>query len=385
VGTPAPGTLTLDVKALVTPTAGEGGLALFGFDLDVPAGVPLVSNQATTTLTSFVKNEGLTNPAGFGGTLSGATTLLQIGGGQNTINYTGTSTAYPTGTVVAGVGLTEVTIATIVLDTSALTTPGDYVFQISNGFANLIDPASQPSAPPYTVSAANMLAGTPTYTLTIGVTPAPKLVQAESLKTHGATLGELGITIPLAIQANNRHIVEPRQNSVTKLVLAFDQPIDGVVPADFQVCGLNSTPGAPATAVVDAMDATKVILTVADGQIPNGQLNNSPGDSYVIEVGPGVLSGGVSVDPTADKVYFTASFGNVMTTGVLNQWKRINATDRTQIVNNITTTPTAAQAVANDIWIQGIQGGRINATDVTQCVLSFSATDLDNLVLPACP
>jgi len=379
------GTLTLEVRALVTPTAGVGGLALFGFDFEAPPGVPLASNQFTTTLTSFVKNEGLTNPMGFGGTLSGATTLLQVGGGQNSIGYTGTSPAYPTGTVVAGVGLTEVTVATIVLDTSALAAPGPYTFQISNGFANLIDPASQPSAPPYTVSAANMLPGSPTYTLTIGVPVQAKLTQGESKKTHGS-LGKLGIIIPQALQASNRHIAEPRQGSVTELALTFDQALDlaTVIPANFTVCGLNSTPGNPATATLDGTGQI-VTLTFADLQIPNGQLNNSPGDCYVVKVGPGVTSGGNPVDPTQNTLYFAASFGNVTTSGVLNQWKRVNSTDRTQIVNNITTTPTAAQAVANDIWIQGIQGGRINATDVTQCVLSFSATDLDNLTLPACP
>jgi len=381
------GTLTLEVRALVTPTAGVGGLALFGFDFEAPPGVPLASNQFTTTLTSFVKNEGLTNPMGFGGTLSGATTLLQVGGGQNSIGYTGTSPAYPTGTVVAGVGLTEVTVATIVLDTWNLGPWQEYTFQISNGFANLIDPASQPSAPPYTVSAANVLAGSPTYTMMIiDEFEGPKLLQAVSRKYHGS-LGELGITIPAGVQPNNRHIIEPRQGSVTKLVLTFDKVLDlaTVIPANFTVCGLNSTPGNPATATLDGTGQI-VTLTFADLQIPNGQLSNSPGDCYVLQISPAVTdTSGLPVDPTADKLYFVASFCNVMYTGILSNWKKVNAADRTLVVLNMSNMPLPLAAVAYDVWIQGIQGGRINATDVTQCVLSISATDLDNTVLPSCP
>jgi hypothetical protein len=103
------------------------------------------------------------------------------------------------------------------------------------------------------------------------------------------------------------------------------------------------------------------------------------------------LSSGVTdlvgnpIDVTADKVYFAASFGNVFTTGVLNNWKKVNANDRGQVVLNYTTTPTPAQALAYDVWLQGVQAGRINANDTGQIVLSYSATDLDNLVVPACP
>lgn len=379
--TAAAGTYTLEVRA----TAELGGLALFGFDFEAPAGVPLVSDQFDAAIANFEKTAGLTNPAGFGGTLSGGV-LLQVGGGQNTINYTGTTPNYPTGTVLTGVGVPgPTTLASIVLDTSALTA-GVYVFQISNGFANLIDPAGQ-AGPVYTVSAATMLAGSPTFTLTISgggdITP-PKLVSAQSMKTHGVTLGELGISIPLGLQANNRHIIEPRQGSVTKLVLTFDEPLDPLtfVPANISVIGLNSTPGAPATATLDGTGMIGTV-TYADLAIPNGQLNNSAGDCYRLQLGAGITDvAGNPIDVTADKIYFAASFGNVASGGVLNNWKKVNSTDRSQVVLNITNTPTPAQAIANDVWIQGIQAGRINATDVSNVVLSISATDLDNLVLP---
>ncbi len=394
VGPQVPGNATLEVKALVTPTAGEGGLALFGFDLDVPAGVPLASNQATTTLTSFVKNEGLTNPAGFGGTLSGATTLLQIGGGQNTIGYTGTSPAYPTGAVVAGVGLTEVTVATIVVDTSALT-PGDYVFQISNGFANLIDPASQPSAPPYTVSAATMLAGQPTYTLTItiGDTDPPGLTgSAYSWKDHGTTangtvLGKLGIEFPEGAPLNNRAKIETRSGSVTELTFTFDEPINPAtfIPANIQVCGISSIPGNPATAVLDGA-GTAATLTFAASQIPNGYGTSSPGDSYVLVVGAGVTDiAGNPMDATDNKIYFAASFGNVNTSTVAN-WRNVNPNDRNLIVAAYNDNPTPAQAVLYDVYLVGVTNrGKINPNDSNQVVASYSATLLPDAALPSCP
>jgi hypothetical protein len=387
-GTHQVGTLTLEVRALVTPTAGEGGLALFGFDFEVPPDVPLASNQFTTMLTKFVKDEGLTNPAGFGGTASG-NKLIQVGGSQNTIGYAGLTPSYPTGPVVLGIGLTETTIATIELDTSPLPS-SVYTFAISNAFANLIDPASQPSAPPYTLSAATMLPGSPTYSAVItgGPLGPPRLVSpARSWKDHGDVLGKLAIDIPVDVQANNRHIVEPRQGSVTEMTLTFDRWLNWptFTPENIQVCGLNSVPGHPATATL-GIPGTEGTVTFAPGQIPNGELNGSAGDCYVLLLSPGVTGGGgYPIDPTANKLYFAASYGNVKSDGVLNNWKKVNAVDRSQVALNLTTTPTPAQALAYDVRLQGPQAGKINAQDVSTTVLSFSTTDLDNTVLPACP
>ena len=377
-------TYTLEVRA----TADLGGLALFGFDFDGP--VPLANDQFTTTLSSFVKDAGLTNPAGFGGTLSGGT-LLQVGGGQNTIGYTGTSPSYPTGTVVTGIGLTEETLATIVLDTSALTEAGSpYTFQISNGFANLIDPASQPSAPPYTVSAATMLAGSPTFTLSVtsGDTIPPQLTEVKSRKNHGALLGDLDIASPLGLQTGNRHIIEFRQHSATTLILSFDEPLlpATVIPANFQVCGLNSTPGSPATATLDGTGQI-VTLTYANGAIPNGQANNSPGDVYVLQVLPGVTDlAGNPIDPSYDKVYFAASFGNVAK-AVNVAWANVNPADRNEIAINYSTAPTAELALKYDVVIQppAANAGKINPNDANQVALSYSATALDRVNLPVCP
>jgi hypothetical protein len=224
------------------------------------------------------------------------------------------------------------------------------------------------------------------YTLASDTTP-PQLLAGQSFKDHGAALGSLAIDIPSGVQANNRHVIEPRQGSVTDLDLAFDEELDPatVIPGNFNVCGLNSTPGNPVTAVLDGT-GTVVTLAFADGQIPNGDANASAGDAYVLVVGPGVTDlAGNPIDAAADRIYFAASYGNTKSDGVLNNWKRVNSQDRSQIVLNLTATPTAAQAIAYDVRLQGPQKGKINAQDVSTVVLSFSTTDLDNSVLPTCP
>ncbi len=374
-------TYTLEVRALVTPTAGEGGLALFGFDFDGP--VTLASNQFTTALTSFVKNEGLTNPAGFGGTLSGST-LLQVGGGQNTIGYTGTSPAYPTGTVVAGIGLTEATIATIVLDTSALAA-GDHVFQISNGFANLIEPASQPSAPPYTVSAANMLAGSPTFTLTIGDTTPPEITSSwYSWKNHGTTLGDLGREFPQTPQTFAP--IETRAGSVTQLTFTFNKAIDPATftPAAVTICGYVNTPPAPATATLDGT-GTQATLTWAAGAIPNGFQKASVHDHYVVCIGSSVQDTEGNALAGDRDVNFAASFGNVRFEN-LGNWRAVDSLDRTLLAQNYTTTPTPEQAVNFDIRIDGGNAGRINSLDRTQLGQSYTPSSAEWLIQtpPAC-
>jgi hypothetical protein len=129
-----------------------------------------------------------------------------------------------------------------------------------------------------------------------------------------------------------------------------------------------------------------VTLTFADGQIPNGDASASAGDAYVLEI-TGVADTAANAIPidTPENLYFAASYGNTKSDGVLNNWKRVNSADRSQIVLNLTLTPTAAQAVQYDVRLQGPQKGKINAQDVSTTVLSFSTTDLDNLVVPACP
>ena len=86
------GTISYQITGLLSDSVNEG-MALFGFDMEVSGPAAVNLDTATTVLPGpamgpFVANDGLNNPAGFGGTPSGDD-LLQIGGGQNTIGNPG--------------------------------------------------------------------------------------------------------------------------------------------------------------------------------------------------------------------------------------------------------------------------------------------------------
>ncbi|MGB2987940.1 MAG: hypothetical protein WBE26_18885, partial [Phycisphaerae bacterium] len=116
------------------------GLALFGFDLVFDGGdLPQADTPTTGPITSFVKPDGITNPAGFGGTL-GVTgeegNPVQVGGGQNTIKNTTEYADFPTGAVTTHLGQTEIVLVTGSLP--APDDPGTYHLSVANAFANVI-------------------------------------------------------------------------------------------------------------------------------------------------------------------------------------------------------------------------------------------------------
>src|SRR6186997_1703945 len=82
----------------VLSDAASDGLAGFSVDLSFTGG-PLAqaAEPSTAPMTSFAKPAGLTNPAGFGGTVV-AGKLVQVGGAQNTI--ANVFAPYPKGNVV---------------------------------------------------------------------------------------------------------------------------------------------------------------------------------------------------------------------------------------------------------------------------------------------
>jgi len=158
----------LEIYGTLSGDASEG-LALVGVDLtaDTEEGFNGIQQTADTCapagMSSFVKNAGLTNPAGYCGTPS-SWSLLQIGGGQNTINYSGSSPDYPTGTVVLDVASTRQLIAQIELDTSAFT--GDNTYTLSEAFANVINDGE--TGPVYAVSPADITMTTPAVVVGAG-------------------------------------------------------------------------------------------------------------------------------------------------------------------------------------------------------------------------
>jgi len=121
------------------------GLALVGFDLDLDAGPLTQANEPTgdpnsgceNPMIHFAKPWGITNPAGYGGTIIGGD-LIQIGGAQNTMNNA--TPPFPIGTVLPGVAKPS-GCGPAVLVTGSLTapmTPGTYTLALENLFANII-------------------------------------------------------------------------------------------------------------------------------------------------------------------------------------------------------------------------------------------------------
>lgn len=123
------------------------GLALFGLDLVfdggdlIQADSPLGVVDCLNPIPNFVIPEGITNPAGFGGTVI-LGDLVQIGGGQNTIKNTAANADFPIGTVFLGVAQ-PVVCGEAVLVTGTLTAPaieGTYnlTIPLTSVFANVI-------------------------------------------------------------------------------------------------------------------------------------------------------------------------------------------------------------------------------------------------------
>ncbi len=135
-----------EITGVLSDDANQGlgliGLTLVfdGGDLtqaDEPQGEP--TPGCDNPMINFTKPWGITNPAGFGGTLIGGD-LVQVGGGQNTINNTPDNADYPIGPVLLGVAQPS-GCGPAVLVTGALTAPveaGTYTLAAIDVFAIVI-------------------------------------------------------------------------------------------------------------------------------------------------------------------------------------------------------------------------------------------------------
>jgi len=151
------GTVDYQVTGLVS--SGDNlGLALCGVDVTTDTGIAQDQAVAGASMGPFVKDDGITNPAGYGGTVD-ADDLLQVGGGQNTIGNDGISPhpAYPSGTVVEGIAQGS----SVVLATGTITapaTPGTYTVSLADPFGNVL--LADQGGGVYTVEAATASVGT---------------------------------------------------------------------------------------------------------------------------------------------------------------------------------------------------------------------------------
>jgi hypothetical protein len=126
---------------------GHQGLALFGLDLvfdggdleqaNSPQGEP--TPGCDNPMINFTIPWGITNPDGFGGTVIDGN-LIQVGGGQNTINNTPDNAHFPIGPVLTGVCQPSGCGPTVIV-TGSLRAPeheGVYTLRAENIFANVI-------------------------------------------------------------------------------------------------------------------------------------------------------------------------------------------------------------------------------------------------------
>ena len=154
------------------------GLALLGFDLDFDGGDLMQADTPTGDPNSGCENPmihftipwGVTNPAGYGGTIIGGD-LIQVGGAQNTILNTPDIAPYPIGTVLTGVAQPGGCGPALVV-TGSLTAPavyGTYTLALENLFANVILEGETGAGPFWATEAAGI--GTITnLTIEVGCT-----------------------------------------------------------------------------------------------------------------------------------------------------------------------------------------------------------------------
>lgn len=112
------------------------GIAMVAFDLSFDGGaLPPADVPAVGAMANFVSPVGLSNPQGFGGTVSGGD-LLQVGGAQNTIDNS--FAPQPTGDVVTGLGLPGAPLIVAGGELTAPTAPGTYTLSLSDPMVNVL-------------------------------------------------------------------------------------------------------------------------------------------------------------------------------------------------------------------------------------------------------
>lgn len=120
----------------VLSDAASDGLAGFSLDLTFTGGpLAMASEPSTPPMLSFDKPAGVTNPAGFGGTVV-AGKLVQVGGAQNTI--ANVFAPYPNGSVVVDVAQLGQPVTLVAGSLTAPVTPGTYTLSMSAVVANVI-------------------------------------------------------------------------------------------------------------------------------------------------------------------------------------------------------------------------------------------------------
>jgi hypothetical protein len=237
----APGeTINFEIHGMLSSDTDNEGLALFGLDL-TNSGGPLdgsvvINPTADPIMQNFTRNLGITNPdspcppaCGFSGTMINDD-LVQVGGGQNTINNTAANAPFPIGGVIVNVAHPPLGQ---ILAEGTITAPagvGVYTLSIpvSSVFANVISPgqgcAPNPADPTTFCSAEAATVGTIInlqYTVEDPVcTPASATVW-ESVGTHLRGVGDVALAITAPNLDGTSSFSEPRGSGLSRIRVSF--------------------------------------------------------------------------------------------------------------------------------------------------------------------
>lgn len=254
-----PGTLPFTVRAQLSNSMNEG-LAAIVFDL-VWSGGNIAQATAGTAMTPFKIPQGVNNPAGFGGTVSG-NRLKQVGGAQNTI--ANTLGAYPLGAVVTGIG--QPGNSTIVV-TGTVTVPagaGAHSLSIENVHCNVIR-QGELGVPFWKVEQASI--GTITN-LAVNVS----LLTSNAATLSLTTGGSVGMTLQAgAAFASTPYFVG---GSATGTAPGIPVSATAVVPltwdwyTDFTLTYANASVLANNLGMLDASGTSTITFSIPGGVIP---------------------------------------------------------------------------------------------------------------------
>jgi hypothetical protein len=372
-------------------TTANSGLALFGVNLVSGGAVPmdLSAQLALTTPTgdmaSFNRNLGLTNPGvspnyGYGGTASG-NDLLQVGGGQNTINNT--TAPYPVGTPLAlYVGHTG---NTQVLAEFTLTAPhdeGTYTITLDGAFANTLDTTNQPtSVTP--IAGGDLTTGALTVVVTSGDTTPPYIVgDWQSFKPAVGAAPELYIPIAQVGSPTNVPFkgVETRRGLITDLRITFSEAIQ--LPALTDVT-MTRWAGGSTNPTGVSLDVTGTILTTTWTAVGDAAMVGAA-DIYtvclqnIVDLAGNPLTGDNDIE-------VWQQFGNVQLAPA-GATRRSTGNADISLMNANFVDPTDLARARFDVWNApvGATGGKVNNSDVSQLSARFSTLNAA-AVPPTCP
>jgi hypothetical protein len=344
-------------------SSGCEGLALFGVDVTV-TGPTVIDHDLDITITApagdmdyFVEPDGLTNPAGFGGTPTAAVdSLMQVGGAQNTIHNTdppSAPTAWPIATGVAQGGFITLAEGQIALSGA---TDGIHTITLSDGFGNVL--ITEHTTPSYwEVAQASIVDAGMSCTFEVSGLETPIHIDAVAgWVDHGGTerpVAMLGFDPP----------VEPRLAGVTKVVVDVDVALDPatVIAGNVSVVGVtNPGPYTPDTVTLGGAD--DVVTIEFNTALPNE-------DCYTFDLtGMESFDGGGFDPPEGSEFQIVALVGDV------NRDGQVSTADASSVkarLEHVVTDDNCQYDVNND--------GQVSTADKSSVKARFE------MAAPACP